>query len=126
MKKIFAVATFSILVLGFGACALRETPPEETAVKESTPLQDKAGVKLAFFQKYKTPVQKIILDITRQNPEYMYGSVSFASDPAPEIKNFFARKKGSAWEIVFEGTEAAPCELLKENAFPEEMMKDCA
>jgi len=80
-------------------------------------------LKKVFAIKYPKYTETLSVTINQQEPEHVRGDLIFEKGAPGGI--FFAVKRNSKWEIVFEGNGQIPC-TLSDYGFTEGMLSDCA
>lgn len=110
-------------------------PGGETFVEViEEPIQAESGIatsenleflKSIFAQKYNKKTDEIELKLQQSNETHMRGAVQF-NEASENLGIFFAALINDEWVISFDGNGTLPCDSLKEDGFPEEMISDCS
>ena len=84
------------------------------------------AIKKLFAEKYNRKMAEITLSIDQETDDHIRGGVEFLPGGPGEGGLFLAAKANDLWELVFDGTGAISCELVKEYNFPEDMIENCS
>lgn len=83
-------------------------------------------IQLLLAQKYDKPIADVSVKATKQNADYMVGTVSFSAPGLPEPEEggmFLAARQNNAWILVYDGNGSVDCDYIKTNyQFPADML----
>jgi hypothetical protein len=75
-------------------------------------------------QKYNKPIGDVKITISKQEGDYVGGSVLFGQGGLGEGGIFLARRVGNAWEVVFDGNGSIDCNKMRQEfGFPDAVLK---
>ena len=77
-----------------------------------------------FTKKYDRSSEDFVITIHKETDDHIRGSAKFNEEP-DKTYLFLAAKQDGKWQLVFEGDEAVPCDVVDGFNFPEDMISDC-
>jgi len=96
---------------------------EEEKTTESEQEQATAAIKAAFAAKFDKQPSEITIEISRYEPGFAQGGVSFAGEIAGGW--FLAAEVGGTWVIADDGNGTITCEKIEPYNFPVSMVSEC-
>ena len=75
-------------------------------------------------KKYNKPIGEVKITISKQDGNFVGGSVVFGQGGSGEGGIFLARKVGNIWEVVFDGNGSIDCIKIRQTYnFPDSILK---
>lgn len=79
-------------------------------------------IQYLFMKKYNKDIEEIGIIITKQDGDYISGSVQFEHEVSGGV--FLAMKVGVFWELVYDGNGSIDCQQMRqEYGFPETILR---
>lgn len=99
-----------VIVVILAAVALLTTNNDASDVSPAGEIQ------YLLAQKYHKPLADVTVQVTKQNGNFIAGSVSFAAPGLPtpgEGGMFLAVKETDVWRLVYDGNGSIDCSIMK-------------
>ena len=105
------------------APSVAPTEAEKETTTQSEQEQAKAAIKAAFAAKFDKQPDEITIEISRYEPGFAQGGVSFAGEIGGGW--FLAAEVGGTWVIADDGNGTITCEKIEPYNFPVSMVSEC-
>lgn len=88
-----------------------------------TPSPDQE-IQIVLAKKYNKPINEVKVKISKQDGDYVSGSVTFGQGGPGEGGGFLARKLVNVWEVVWDGNGSVDCKKMRQTyGFPDTILK---
>jgi len=130
MSKIILAIIIIVVIAGAGYLVYQRLNNTELEENKITPENNTENtvediMKGLLADKYSKDISEVTIAISKEEGNYISGSVTFGEGGPGEGGNFLAVKEGSVWKITYDGNGTIPCSSVDPYNFPSDIVPSC-